>query len=498
MTDNILAYRSLGWILNHSQDGLYIVTASAGMQSVILTHYAEAKTAVYNFQAQEEYTFEKVSEWIGQETDARIYFLQNFQNALLKDPKAALRRLNFSRDMLADLGRNIVFCMTEEADTLLCKGAYDFYAYVSQVLVFQDELAEKETVFSHETGWRPMDESIGLTADTDWHQPREKLLADAICLVHQAKELAESFRYADARSLLQTASEIRERLLGSEHPDTAAVYYHMGDVYQIQGDYAKALTVYQKALDILEQVFGMMHPDTANVCNEMAETYQNQGDYKEALAYYTRTLDIHEKILGPKHLRTAGSYNNMAVISLHLCAYEKALNWCHKALDVYEKDPASEQTQLATVYHNIASACRCLHRDQEALSWYQKALEIRQNVLQPGHPHLAVTYSGMASLYQNMGDYTQAFSWQQKALAAREEVLGPAHPDTAITYHNMAVLYELRGDQETARDYYEKAYAIFREKLGEQNRFTNQIRLELTYLQSRYDGQKEQETAGKE
>ena len=65
------------------------------------------------------------------------------------------------------------------------------------------------------------------------------------------------------------------------------------------GEYEKALPLYQRALDIREKVLGPQHPDVATTLNNLAVLYDSMGDYEKALPLYQRALEICEKVLGP-------------------------------------------------------------------------------------------------------------------------------------------------------------------------------------------------------
>ena len=48
------------------------------------------------------------------------------------------------------------------------------------------------------------------------------------------------------------------------------------------GDYAKAEPLYKEALEIRQKVLGREHPDTATSLNNLAELYEAMGDYAKA------------------------------------------------------------------------------------------------------------------------------------------------------------------------------------------------------------------------
>jgi tetratricopeptide (TPR) repeat protein len=70
------------------------------------------------------------------------------------------------------------------------------------------------------------------------------------------------------------ALEIRERVLGEEHTDTAATYCNIGLVYDRKGDHDEALKWHFKDLKISEKVLGEEHPYTKGTLESLEITYE--------------------------------------------------------------------------------------------------------------------------------------------------------------------------------------------------------------------------------
>ena len=80
-----------------------------------------------------------------------------------------------------------------------------------------------------------------------------------------ASYLEDVAQYPEAEPLYQRALAIRERVLGAEHPDTAASLNNLATLYDNQGKYEQAEALYQRALAINERVLGAEHPHTKRV-----------------------------------------------------------------------------------------------------------------------------------------------------------------------------------------------------------------------------------------
>ena len=202
-------------------------------------------------------------------------------------------------------------------------------------------------------------------------------------------------KYEKAITLNRTLLDLREKVLGEEHPDTATSINIMGAIHHIQGNFERALEYYLKALAMREKVLGAEHPDTADSYNNIGVIYKHQGDYEQALEYYLKALGVFEKVLGVEHPDTADFYNNIGIIYEDQGDYERALEYHFKALAIYEK------------------------------------------VLGEEHPDMAISYYKIAIIYEWQGNYETALEYYQKSLAICEKVLGSEHPNTRICRDNI-------------------------------------------------------------
>src|SRR6202790_1229752 len=94
------------------------------------------------------------------------------------------------------------------------------------------------------------------------------------------------------------------------------------------GDYAEAEPLYKEALEIRQKVLGRDHPDTAQSLNNLAGLYKATGDYAKAEPLYKEALEIYQKVLGREHPDTATSLNNLALLELDLGQIQEAKRLC--------------------------------------------------------------------------------------------------------------------------------------------------------------------------
>jgi len=453
--DNSEAYFALSWILDAADEGFFIVAASSHMQRKIARRYGTQRIGIYDFsKIRDGYSYSALDAWTAaQPDDIGVFFLLNMQTALRDEDSMAV--FNMSRDLLAKKKKTWIFFMENELEYRLSTYARDIYAYVGQKIFFETEeesefegqlileFEERHNVSEiRKTLERYKELEVRYMALSLEDTPDNQLLSAAVALLNIAALYRDCARYNDALTVLKKTKEIREYVLGKEHPDTATTYSEIAVVHDDQGDDLKALDWYHKALDIAVKVLGKEHPDIAAIYNNIAKVYDNQGDDPKALDWYHKALDIAVKVLGKEHPNTATICNNIAVVYRSQGDYSRALDWCLKSLDVREKLLGKEHPDTATIYDNIALVYSNQGDYSKALEWHQKALEIFEKVLGKEHPNTATVYNNIAIVYKNQGDHPKALNWYQKAYEILLHKLGENHPSTKTVKNNMQTIPE--------------------------------------------------------
>ena len=109
----------------------------------------------------------------------------------------------------------------------------------------------------------------------------------------------------------------------------------------------KAEPLCQRALEIREKVLGRDHPDVAKQLNNLALLCQNQGKYQEVEQYYKRAIDIYAKKLGADDPNVAKTKNNLASAYLKQQKYKDAEQLYREVLTAAsEKDKPDEYPNL--------------------------------------------------------------------------------------------------------------------------------------------------------
>ncbi len=119
--------------------------------------------------------------------------------------------------------------------------------------------------------------------------------------------------YAEAEKQLTAAVKEAEEFARPD-PRLARSLNNLALLYQAQGRHAEAEPLHKRALAIREKVLGSEHPDVAESYNNLAQLYQAQGRFAEAEPFHRRALAIWERALGPEHPDVAQSLENYAAL----------------------------------------------------------------------------------------------------------------------------------------------------------------------------------------
>ena len=101
-----------------------------------------------------------------------------------------------------------------------------------------------------------------------------KELREVVALSRRAEDLFKAGRYAEAIPLEERALPIRERWLGSKHPDVAMNLHDLAKLHMNLGHYAEALPYLRRALTLRENALGSEHPDIATTMEDLAFALQ--------------------------------------------------------------------------------------------------------------------------------------------------------------------------------------------------------------------------------
>ncbi len=392
-------------------------------------------------------------------------------------------------------------------------------------VILKDGMPEKEQYQWAERTVRATNEAFPLVKMATWSQCERYLSQAQVCeaLIKQydftfseATDLLDKLssyfyshaQYEQAETLAMHTLNIRQKVLGPEHPDTSVSLDSLATLYHAQGKFELAESMAKLALNICEQSLGPEHPDTSVSLDSLASLYHDQGKFEEAEPLAKRALVIRERVLGPEHIDTATSLTTLARLYHAQGKYGQAEPLYLQILSICEKALGPEHYITATSLNNLAALYHAQGKFEQAKPLAKRALSIREQILGLEHPDTIIAFNNLlkiferqskykliellhihildvweqlfkpeylgfasifyslASFYSEQGEYEQAELLYQHSITIREKILGPEHPDTAKNINYLALLYSKQGKYEQAELLYQRSITIREKVLG--------------------------------
>ena len=207
-------------------------------------------------------------------------------------------------------------------------------------------------------------------------------------------------RQTEALRLHRKVLEIREAKLGREHADFLHSLYHIGNTYELLGEYDKAIEYHATALR--NNTFSTL--ELADVHGALARAYEAKGNYKKAIYYYEICLDLIEKARGCDTFYYMMNVLTLASVCEKAGLLDLAVEYCEKAVEIRRRLMSEEHLDFINSLNSLAALC-CKDRQYDrALEVHREVLEIVERMLGKEHifyadalSNLSVDYGGKNS-----------------------------------------------------------------------------------------------------
>ncbi|MFI7103134.1 tetratricopeptide repeat protein [Streptomyces sp. NPDC050161] len=270
-----------------------------------------------------------------------------------------------------------------------------------------------------------------LDTATAWAEESPLLLAQA--RFQAARLYGRRGRYADSLRFARQVQEVRRRILGPAHADTAETIHLQVEMLFSLGRFGAAVRLARQLLDLLPHLHGE-RSDEVGTCSLLSSA----GAMREALI---------------------AARSSQAVMNDEA----SALNWTQvwelsqEALRAYIAYFGTSHPLTAAARHNFA-VVSWEHGDREvAVVEIRKVVDWRRAVLGEEHPFSIEATAELARMIGLNGDPEEAASLAAKAYADALRIIGPDHFITGLCKHALkpaerVTLAQLRNRGTTAGD----------------------------------------------
>ncbi|CAF2035132.1 unnamed protein product [Rotaria magnacalcarata] len=251
--------------------------------------------------------------------------------------------------------------------------------------------------------------------------------------------------------------------LPSNHDDTSKIYFNLGRVCYLRGEYKQSLEYYEEALAIQKRE---IHPhksslDIARTLHNIGNIYLDKKQISTALEYYEKALEMKRKILHdqPNHPSIATSLTAIGSVYKKRGNLSQALELLQHAYEMKKLTLAADHPSLADSLDNLGTIYEEMNNHEKAIGCYKQALKIKKQALPTAHPSISATLNNMGIVYRKEQKYDKSLSCYTQALATEQTKLSLDNLDLADTYNNLCTLY-------WEQSFYQKALEMAQLKLN--------------------------------
>ncbi|XP_035301213.1 kinesin light chain 1 isoform X5 [Cricetulus griseus] len=228
----------------------------------------------------------------------------------------------------------------------------------------------------------------------------------------------------------------------------AATLNNLAVLYGKRGKYKEAEPLCKRALEIREKVLGKDHPDVAKQLNNLALLCQNQGKYEEVEYYYQRALEIYQTKLGPDDPNVAKTKNNLASCYLKQGKFKQAETLYKEILTrAHEREFGSVDDENKPIWMHAEEREECKGKQRDGTSfgeyggWY-KACKVDS-------PTVTTTLKNLGALYRRQGKFEAAETLEEAAMRSRKQGLDTVHKQRVAEVLNDPENMEKRRSRES-------------------------------------------------
>jgi len=262
------------------------------------------------------------------------------------------------------------------------------------------------------------------------HEDRQEYLATN--LTNLGNLLSEQQNYTEAEQLLHEALEIRQRILGREHPRTAVTLNNLAQMLRRSGSAESAEPLLRESIEIRKITLGDDHPSVAIGINNLALALRDMGRFDEAEPLFRESLERRINHYGEEHPAVGIAYYNLAGLKNRTERYQEAEELSRKALQKWTVTFRPDHINLARVRGILAQSLIAQYNFSEAEQLLKEALIIYEDPQYEGQNEtlIATASHQLALTLRQQEKINEAKTYFENAYRLRLQLLGADHDDT--------------------------------------------------------------------
>jgi tetratricopeptide (TPR) repeat protein len=247
-------------------------------------------------------------------------------------------------------------------------------------------------------------------------------------------------------TLLSSALPLSEKIVGTEHPETAKILGNLAATLAAQGRLEEAETLYRRVLAIFEKSFDPNSADFGACLNNFASFLTLQGKGEEAIPLLERALVIAESVFPEDHVDLAAARMNLAnACSQAPTRFGAAEKLYLQALESLKNAPAARRLDYAKGLGNLAQLYLQMGKLEDVEAMCLESLEIIEGI-NPAHSQIGAIAMLLYDYYARLGQIDKAQALAERIVASQannEDIIDEHFINLKIS---LAKIVDFKGD----------------------------------------------------
>ncbi|CAF4374280.1 unnamed protein product, partial [Rotaria magnacalcarata] len=231
-------------------------------------------------------------------------------------------------------------------------------------------------------------------------------------IYHLTGDYENSLRsYEISRKMIEEQQETSSQQILS-----GSVFNNIGSVFYKKKEYDQALFYFKKGYQLRLKILGISHRDTAQSLNDMGNVYFDTRKYISALYYYEKSFEIRKYLFPIDHAEKAASIHSIALVRWKQNRLDDALEYHLKSLDMLKKVLPPSHDDIAGSLMCIGNVLTEQYKFDKAIDYYTTALHMREILFPNGHPNVALSLYFLGCYFEKKHAYAEAIEYYTKEL----------------------------------------------------------------------------------
>ena len=279
-------------------------------------------------------------------------------------------------------------------------------------------------------------------------------------------------RYAESEPLLREAVAIfrRDRARGAaDQMSLAAALSGLGLAQIAKGESATGEQFLLESLQACETLQGSERVTIPIALNNLSILRGEQGDVNGARTYLERCLEEFRRTPGDMRFRIAAAFSNLAFLLVLQREYPQAEAMLRESIDLYRATVGEENQKATWPMIHLANLHYLRGDYRPARETIDRAIEIQKRVLSEGHVDFARSALVLGKILTRTDDAASGEIHLRKALELRRRTFAEGHWRTAEVQMALGECLAAQARQAEARELAVASHTALMKKLGPQD-----------------------------